>query len=280
MRPDWDMIAKRLTEYGVKVSIITNGFLFSEELTAQLNNAGIASVGISIDGPEAIHDRYRQAGSFQRAREAIHALGSAGIPVSVITTLHHENAGRIEDLYEQMKLWPIWAWQIQTCSPMGNAVSGINYRFDVGPVIRFILGNISSAPFIIGAADNIGYYTEGEGYLRGNPSGFAMFSGCKAGISSIGIDSVGNVRGCESMYDDVFIEGNLRSRSLREIWEDPQAFAYNRRFNLDQLTGPCQTCRFGMYCAGGCRSYNHFVHNKLYESPACARAAAKVDQII
>ena len=271
MRPDWDVIAGRLTECGVKVSIITNGFLFSEGLIARLKNAGITSVAISIDGPKDIHDKYRQAGSFKRAREAVHTLGSAGIPVSVITTLHHENAGRLEELYGQMKLWPIWAWQIQACSPMGNANSGINCCFDTEAVIHFILENASSAPFVIGAADNIGYYTEGEGYLRGNLSGFAMFSGCKAGLSSIGIDSVGNVRGCESMYDDVFIEGNLRKRNLREIWEDPSAFAYNRSFTTEQLTGCCGTCEYGEYCRGGCRSYNYFVNGKPYESDTCAR---------
>ena len=30
MRPDWDVIVRRLTERGVRVSIITNGFLFSD----------------------------------------------------------------------------------------------------------------------------------------------------------------------------------------------------------------------------------------------------------
>lgn len=271
MRPDWDRIAKRLTDRGVDVAVITNGFLFSEEMTARLKNAGITSVAVSVDGPEDVHDEYRQKGSFQRAREAVRVLGAAGIPVSVITTLHSGNAGRLEELYEQMKSWPIWAWQIQACSPMGNAASGMDYRFDAGSVIRFILEHAFSAPFVIGAADNIGYYTEGEGYLRGNLSGFAMFSGCRAGLSSIGIDSVGNVRGCESMYDDVFIEGNLRARPLREIWEDPAAFAYNRGFTTERLTGRCGGCKYGKYCRGGCRSYDHFVHGKLYESPMCAR---------
>ena len=123
----------------------------------------------------------------------------------------------------------------------------------------------------MGIADNIGYYTEREGSLRGNRSGKATFSGCSAGLTVIGIDSAGNVRGCESMYDERFIEGNLRERKLSEIWEDPDAFAYNRRFLREQLTGACSACPHGDYCAGGCRSYNYFVHGRLYEAPACAR---------
>ena len=94
---------------------------------------------------------------------------------------------------------------------------------------------------------------------------------CSAGLSTLGIDSVGNVRGCESLYDERFIEGNLRQRSLREIWEDESAFSYNRRFEPRMLTGKCASCEMGEYCGGGCRSYNFFAGGKLYESPLCPR---------
>ena len=68
-----------------------------------------------------------------------------------------------------------------------------------------------------------------------------------------------------------FIEGNLRQESLRKIWEDPDRFAYNRGFTKDDLTGDCATCELGEYCGGGCRSYNYFVHGRMFESPCCAR---------
>ncbi len=275
MRADWHAIVKRLTDQNVRVSIITNGFLFSGNMLAQLHSANVESVAVSVDGPERVHDKYRQKGSFQRARKAVFTLAKSGMPVSVITTLHRENASQLEEFYACIHTWPIKAWQIQACSPIGSAAEGIDYRIDPVQVINFVHKHMYAAPFAMGVADNIGYYTEAEGSLRGSLSGRTVFRGCGAGLDSIGIDSIGNVRGCESMYDDSFIEGNLRSRSLREIWEDPQAFAYNRRFTPALLTGPCQTCQFGAYCAGGCRSYNHFVHNKLYESPACARVAAK-----
>ena len=77
--------------------------------------------------------------------------------------------------------------------------------------------------------------------------------------------------GCESLYLDSFIEGNLREKTLREIWESPEAFAYNRKFRAEFLTGRCGECRYGALCAGGCRSYNYFTRGKLYESPFCAR---------
>lgn len=272
MRPDWSTIVRELTERGVRVSIITNGYLFTEELIQKLKEVHIESIAISLDGPEKVHDEYRQKGSFQRASQAIDVLTKHEIPVSVITTLHSQNVSCLESFYDFLKTKPIHAWQLQACSPMGNAAKGqIDYRFDFGTVIKFVESHMFDAPFRMGIADNIGYYTDSEGYLRGNLSGKAKFFGCRAGLSSIGIDSVGNVRGCESMYDARFIEGNLRERTLKEIWESPDAFVYNRRFRPEMLTGACGECKYGAYCAGGCRSYNYFTHGKLYESSGCAR---------
>ena len=272
MRQDWYTIVKTLTDLGIRVCIITNGFLFTDKIIQQLKTANIESVAVSLDGPEAVHDKYRQAGSYRRAKQAVDTLSASGIPVTMITTLNRENAEHLEEFYEQIRHWPLRAWQIQACSPMGNAAKNqLDYAFDFRRVLDFVGSHMRTAPFPMGVADNIGYFTGLEGSLRGNLSGKAVFPGCSAGLTAIGIDSIGNVRGCESMYDDCFIEGNLRQKSLREIWENPDGFAYNRKFRPDMLTGKCDQCPNGPYCAGGCRSYNHFVHGKLYESPFCAR---------
>ena len=276
LRPDWEQIVSRLTGHGIAVNIITNGFLFTEGLIEKLKSCRVESVAVSIDGPEKVHDKYRQNGSYARALSAVRTLTKAGIPVSVISTLNAENAETLPELYETLLSYPIFAWQLQACSPMGNAaLSGIDYAFSPLRVVRFVETHKDTAPFLLGIADNIGYFTPSEGTLRGAEN--AYFRGCSAGIRSIGIDSAGNVRGCESMYDPFFIEGNLREKKLREIWEDPEAFSYNRKFSETFLTGACRTCPAGPYCAGGCRSYNFFTHGKLYEAPRCAGLEADAE---
>lgn len=270
MRKDWKIIVNELTAYGIRTAIITNGFLFNDEVLKDLKDVNIESVAVSLDSVEEVHDKYRQGGSYNRAINAIEKLAGAGIMVTVISTLNSEAVKKLQSFYEVLYNMPIAAWQLQACSPMGNAAkSGIDFSFDFGEVISFVEKNRELAPFAIGIADNIGYYTEAEGTLRGNSS--SCFTGCKAGLTVLGIDSVGNIRGCESMYDEKFIEGNIRERRLKDIWNDPDAFSYNRSFSADKLTGACSKCEYGRYCAGGCRSYNYFVHGKIYESPACAR---------
>ena len=271
LRPDWREIVSALTGRGVDVCIITNGFRMTPELLQTLKDLRVESVAVSLDGPERVHDAFRRPGSYRRALAAVSALTEAGLPTSVISTLRADNAPLLEELYGTLRGYPIFAWQLQACSPMGGAArNAVDVRFDPLAVIAFVAKNAPAAPFRIGIADNIGYYTPEEGTLRAAP-GYS-FDGCSAGLTAVGIDSAGNVRGCESMYDPRFDEGNLRHRSLRSIWEDPDAFAYNRRFKPELLTGKCGSCDFGGICAGGCRSYNYFANGgKLYENPLCAR---------
>ena len=269
MRSDWETIVAALTSRGVKTCIITNGYRMTPAIVEALKRVKIESVAVSLDGIQDLHDAYRQPGSFQRALATIQTLTAAWIPVSVISALRADNAPHLEALYETLRQYPIFAWQLQACSPMGNArENGVAVRFNAGQVIAFVHRVAKTAPFAVGVADNIGYFTSEEGHIRGTEG--AVFSGCSAGLTSIGIDSVGNVRGCESMYDERFIEGNLRERSLADIWTDESAFAYNRRFTPALLTGKCAACAHGEFCAGGCRSYNYFTAGKLYENPLCA----------
>ena len=270
LREDWETIVTSLTGRGIRVCIITNGYRMTPDILAALRRVGVESVAVSIDGPQTVHDAFRQAGSFDRAISAVRDLTEDGIPTSVITTLRADNAPALPQLSEILRQYPIFAWQLQACSPMGNA-RGVDVRFDVQAVLAFIRDIRERVPFAVGAADNIGYYTDDELFLRGRDG--VCFTGCSAGLTAVGIDSVGNVRGCESMYDARFNEGNLRKRSLMDIWTDPDAFAYNRQFDPSMLTGKCKTCPHGDVCAGGCRSYNWFSAGKLYENPLCIRGS-------
>ena len=97
------------------------------------------------------------------------------------------------------------------------------------------------------------------------------WEGCQAGLTGFCIDSVGNVKGCGALYDEAFIEGNLRDRRLREIWCDENKFSYNRAFDVGKLTGPCKDCDLADICKGGCRASNYFTTGAPYESAFCPR---------
>lgn len=264
--PWWKDAARRLIRGGAVCDMVTNGYGKSDRELADLAEAGLADLAISVDGFGETHNRLRgRTDAFAEAERFCRAMRERGVPLTAVTTLTRP---ALVDL-DRLSLWladrGIRVWQWQQVSPMGRAADREDLcltREDVRNVLEQYLMLRERLPILL--ADNLGYYQ-----LRGNGEMLQPFAGCAAGLRVVGLDSEGNVRGCESLYDPRFIEGNLQERSLREIWEDPEAFAYNRRFHTGLLTGACARCIHGPICAGGCRSFNAF-HGALYENANCA----------
>lgn len=271
LKKDWEIIVKYLVDNDRDTSIITNGYLINDFIIEKLKQTGIKHIAISIDGDRKIHDEYRTIGSFDRAVESIKLLKSNGFVVSVISTLNSKSIKTVDLLYEKLKKLNIDAWQLQCCSPFGNATDKrylIPSKEELQSICEFVAKENVSSDFQIAIADNIGYHTDIEHLIRGKAR---SYRGCSAGITTIGIDSVGNVRGCESLYDETFIEGNLQNTTLFDIWTSPTAFAYNRKFRKTLLTGKCASCKSWYKCTGGCRSFNYFYNEKMYESKMCLK---------
>jgi radical SAM protein with 4Fe4S-binding SPASM domain len=98
--------------------------------------------------------------------------------------------------------------------------------------------------------------------------------GCRAGLEVMGIESNGDVKGCLSLPSGLngrhdFVEGNLRTRRLPEIWNDPNAFAYNRQFRTEDLQGKCAGCAFGEICRGGCTWTSVALAGHPHDFPHC-----------
>lgn len=69
---EWPQVAKRLTDGGSRVNMISNGYAFTEETLDQAREAGLVNMGFSIDGDEEVHDRIRRKPeAFQRVMRAL-----------------------------------------------------------------------------------------------------------------------------------------------------------------------------------------------------------------
>ena len=271
--PGWEQVAHRLVEGGATVNIITNAWLMGDRQIEEIRRAGLANVGISLDGMEANHDRIRRVpGSFRRALGAFERLRREGISTGAVTSLLALNVGDLDEMYHVLVEAGAQVWQLQIGTAMGNLAQRTELLLPPSQVPRitsFIIDKLCERKIHVYAGDDIGYYDANEPCLR-TPAGIVtMWQGCQAGLRAVGIDSVGNVRGCESLCSDLFIEGNLRRESLAAIWDREGAFAYNRRFEPSMLTGPCAGCDMGPLCRAGCRGLCHFTTGKLYENPYC-----------
>ena len=200
-------------------------------------------------------------------------LNQSGIPIGVVTSLIEMNYPELEAIYQFLIENRVNLWQIQLVNPMGNMADKRNLILSpdhLPDLIDFIRQKNKDRYMLIVAADNVGYYyKDSETYIRGTRSPVCYWGGCMAGLNTLFIDSVGNVKGCGALYDDKFIEGNLRENSLKELWTSKETFRYNRDFTTNLLAGNCKGCDMGSVCRGGCRASNYFMNDYLYENAFC-----------
>jgi radical SAM protein with 4Fe4S-binding SPASM domain len=270
----WEEVARRLANGGVKVNIITNALLMGEEDIARIKYAKLTNVGISLDGMEGSHNRIRGSkASFKKVLAAFEALRAADMPIAVVTSLLAFNVADLEEMYDLLASYGVDAWQLQIVTGMGNIAGKHEYLLDpekVGQITKFIFEKGRRGSPRVYAGDDLGYFDDYEIYIRSRPGTISAWNGCQAGMRVVGIDSVGNVKGCESLYADRFIEGNLRQTSLKEIWTREGNFAYNRNFDVSMLGGACALCDKGSICRGGCRGSSYFSSGSCFESRYCS----------
>jgi len=270
----WEKVARRMSDGGALVNIITNAYRLGDAEITRIKEAKLSNVGISLDGMEKNHDLIRgKKGSYQKVLRAFERLNQADIPLAVVTSLLAFNVADLNEMHNLLLAYGVKIWQIQLVTGMGNMAGRHEDLLDprkIGEITNFIREKNRGGPLRVYAGDDIGYFDENEVYLRSRPGTISVWNGCQAGLRVVGIDSVGNVKGCESIYSDKFIEGNLREESLAEIWTKEGNFAYNRNFEVGMLTGACACCDKGSVCRGGCRGSSYFNSGSLFESRYCS----------
>lgn len=276
-RKDLPSIVKGLAEKHVSVNIITNGWLMNQDLVNQLKESGVATVAISIDGTEEIHDNIRKEGAFKHAKQAFEALKRAGITTGAVTTITKKNFENLYQLKEELIGMKVDSWQIQLGLPMGNMKEKPDWIIEpeqVKDIIDFCYETAKEGRIKIYPADCIGYYTKKElmtKIISYNTKNVSIWDGCNAGIRGFGILQNGDILGCTSIRDKEFVEGNIRERSLRDIWEDEDNFLWRRKMTKENLSGLCLSCRYGSKCLGGCPNTRLTMNGDIYsENQYCS----------
>ena len=210
-RRDITDLVQRLSDRGVVVNIITNGWLMTQELAVQLKEKGIATVAISIDGTREIHDEVRKNGAFEHAQQAYGFLKAAGITTGAVTTITKKNIDNLSELKEELIRIGVDSWQVQLGLPMGNlekqhADWGIEPE-QMHDIIDFCYETAKEGRIRIYPADCIGYYSKKEMATRRlsyNSPDVPLRDGCNAGVRSFGILHNGDILGCTSIRKQYF----------------------------------------------------------------------------
>ncbi|MCW5314573.1 nif11-class peptide radical SAM maturase 3 [Nostoc sp. KVJ3] len=283
LRPDWLEIAQAITKAGMLCGMTTGGYGITLDTAHRMKEAGIGVVSVSVDGLEATHDRLRgKQGSWQWAFKTMSNLKEAGIPFGCNTQINRLSAPEFPQIYEHIRDAGVFAWQIQLTVPMGNAADNGDILLqpyellDIYPMIARVAERAKEEGVQVQPGNNIGYYGPYERLLRGGDA-WSFWQGCSAGLSALGIEADGAIKGCPSLPTTAYTGGNIRDHSLRTIIEETEELRFNLGADTPKgtshLWGFCKSCEFAELCRGGCSWTAHVFFDKRGNNPYCHHRA-------
>jgi radical SAM protein with 4Fe4S-binding SPASM domain len=165
---------------------------------------------------------------------------------------------------------------------MGNAADNTDILLqpyellDIYPMIARVAQRAKREGVQVQPGNNIGYYGPYERLLRGGDA-WSFWQGCSAGLSALGIEADGAIKGCPSLPTTAYTGGNIRDHSLRTIIEETEELRFNLGAGTPQgtehLWGFCKTCEFAELCRGGCSWTAHVFFDKRGNNPYCHHRA-------
>ena len=286
VRPDVLDLAELAMSKGVRVTFSTNGTLIDFKKAARIARIGVSYVGISIDGGEERHDRFRgRQGAFRDAIRGIRNCRDAGIRVGVRFTVTKDNLGEIDDVFrivEDEGIGRLCLYHL-VYSGRGSYLAGIDLEAEekrrlmnklIARVERWndeqrlievmTVDNHADAPYIyLWLLERDGERAEKALSLirnnGGNRSGIAI--GC--------IDSFGLVH--PDQFTSNHSLGSIRERPFSEIWRDSRVgLLSDLRRRKELLKGRCATCNWLPACNGNFRARAEAATGDYWESdPGC-----------
>lgn len=270
LRKDWDKTVREIQDSGMQAEMISNALAWDQAMIDRVAGFNMFSLGFSVDGEQKNHDYLRGVeGSHKKIFDTIRELKKRNQTVCAVTSVNKLNFEDLSQIRNRLIVYGVDAWQIQMASPMGRmkhhqdiVLDGTGYQqlAEFCAETRERLRGYMN----IAVGDCIGYYGQLEGKLRRSE-----WHGCGAGLSGLGIRANGDVVGCLSIWKPGYVEGNLRERTLKEIWEDPDSFSFNRNFKKADLKGQCTSCDYGEKCKGGCSSQSVAFSGEFHNAPYC-----------
>ncbi|MHB8108628.1 MAG: radical SAM protein [Syntrophorhabdaceae bacterium] len=276
LRKDVWQIASLIRNLGMELRIITNGTVYDTDTFIRLKSLNTRAIAVSLDAskPE-LHDRIRgHRGAFAKLETFMKIALENGLPLSVITTVHKMNIAELPGIRDMLLDRNI-AWQIQVAGSEGRRfpdklLLDEEEFYSVGMFIASTRGKYSLKQMPVVGADDLGFNSA----MLNNVGFTPQWKGCHAGISVLGIQSNGNIKGCLSIAD-IPAEGNVRYTSVYDVWNSDTTFSYSRRFTVADAGENCSNCVYIETCKGGCNEMSLMRTGKLHNDPYCFYAIEK-----
>ena len=234
--------------------IQTNGTLLDENWCRFLADEGFG-VGLSMDGPQDLHDRYRltrrQEPTHDLALRGYHLLQKYAIPIDILCVVHSYNVRFPKKVYAFFK--QIGA-QYLTFLPLVQRHSAADKLVRRHSVRPDDWGTFLCKIFDAWVAQDIGkikiqIFEEAAGIAFNQEHALCIFRKTCGDIPVL--EHNGDVYSCDHFVSPEHRLGNIQETRLVELMESPAQKAFGQD-KSDTLPRYCLNCEVLEMCNGGC----------------------------
>jgi radical SAM protein with 4Fe4S-binding SPASM domain len=286
-RPDLLELIAHGVALGLRFTLSTNGTLITPEVAGDLAEAGLVYAGVSIDGPEAQHDRQRcEEGAYRASVRGLRNLGRAGVRRGVRFTVTPGNVDGVGEVLSLVEDEGIERFCLYHLVPSGRGghlqdISAAERREVLATVFAFAeehpdvevltVDNPSDGPALArwlqqrdpARAERCREMLAWNAGARGGPG---IGIGC--------VDENGLV------HPDQFSRhrtlGDIRAEPFSVIWsEGRDPWLQEMRSAERPMAGPCATCTELPLCGGGMRARAELATGDAWAlDPSCSLVGA------
>jgi len=239
----------------VSNAIQTNGVLLDDAWCALFREYNFL-VGISLDGPEDVHDRYRwnkgRQGTWRQVMRGVEALRRNKVEFNVLCVVSQANVGQARALYEWFRRG---GFDFIQYIPLAE--------FDAhGAPLLFALAPEQYGRFLVETFDcwwpdrrkvRVRFFDNILEALAGQlPGNCAMHRTCD---SYVVIEHNGDVYPCDFFVEREWKLGNIATDSFPEIARRRRRAEFAAKKALPREE--CARCEFETLCHGGCPKLRH-----------------------
>ena len=256
-RPDLFALIAYSRELGITTSVTPAGTArLTRKVIHDLKTAGIASLGLSLDGSDAArHDAFRgEPGSFAWTVAAVKVAREAELPVQVNTMVTARTLSDIPAIYDVVRELGIARWalffliatgrgeQLAEISPAASE-RFLNWLWNLAPRAPFPIKTTEAHHFRRIAYLKLRARGKSDPEIRRTPVGRGF--GIRDGNGIVFVSHTGEV------FPSGFLPlavGNVRRGSLVDIYRHSELLRALR--DTDNLQGKCGRCEFRAMCGG------------------------------
>lgn len=236
-------------------------------------------VGVSIDGPEALHDAYRLnkggRGTHTMVIRGWRYLQEAGVRCNVLCTVHHANEHHAREVYEYfrdelgaefMQFIPI----VERVDPEyadlaengwrgeGERAPSVLYRQHGSDVTSRSVDPEAYGQFLSTVFDCWVKRDVGRVFVQDFDSALsALFGAASVCVHApecgfnFAMEFNGDVYACDHWVEPDWLVGNVASDAFADLARTDTMGRFSRKKRLE-LTGQCRRCPYLQLCYGGC----------------------------